>query len=124
MRLPSILAFVSAALAVSAMPSRFLVQQEGVDTLDQYSTLPEAGAVVSTPIAFSDEEDSEFFVYLDENGDMHESMFDDWKNLVVNSHNKFRAQYGAPNLAWSDALYPGTQQWAQQCNFQHRLVFK
>ena len=89
MHLPTILTFVSFAVAVSAMPSG-----------------------------------GESSANLIERRDVHEDVSDDWKNQVVNSHNKFRAQYGAPNLAWSDALYPGTQQWAQQCKFQHRLVSK
>ncbi len=121
----SILAVVSAALAVSAMPSVFLVQEQyDAVSLDQpnLSTLPESGEIVSTPVSFiPDDTTGDYFTYrLDEDGDMTEEMFDDWKNLVVNSHNKFRAKYGAPNLSWSDALYPGTQQWAQQCKFQHR----
>ncbi|KAI0804781.1 PR-1 protein [Irpex lacteus] len=120
----SILAVVSAALAVSAMPSVFLVQEEyDAVSLDQpnLSTLPESGEIVSTPVSFiPDDTTGDYFTYrLDEDGDMTEEMFDDWKNLVVSSHNKFRAKYGAPNLSWSDALYPGTQQWAQQCKFQH-----
>ncbi|KXN82228.1 Cell wall protein PRY3 [Leucoagaricus sp. SymC.cos] len=46
-------------------------------------------------------------------------MVADWKTEVVRQHNAYRAHYGAPSLSWSDALYPGTQQWANQCKFQH-----
>ncbi|KIJ49947.1 hypothetical protein M422DRAFT_65847 [Sphaerobolus stellatus SS14] len=46
-------------------------------------------------------------------------MFADWKTDVVKGHNAYRAHYSAPALTWSDALYPGTQQWANQCKFQH-----
>ncbi|KAI0086018.1 CAP domain-containing protein [Irpex rosettiformis] len=118
MQWSSILTVVSAALAASAMPSSFLVQEKG-DALHRETVLSQFGEIVSTPVASSDEGDGEFFVYLDEDSGVDESMFDDWKNLVVNSHNKFRSKYGAPNLSWSDALYPGTQQWAKQCKFQH-----
>ncbi|KAF9125933.1 hypothetical protein BG015_004802 [Linnemannia schmuckeri] len=43
----------------------------------------------------------------------------DFKNEVLTQHNRYRAQYGARPLTWSDALYPGTLQWASQCRFQH-----
>ncbi|MFI6960077.1 CAP family protein [Nocardia sp. NPDC050408] len=42
-----------------------------------------------------------------------------FKNEVLTAHNKVRAQYGAPPLTWSDALYPGTLQWASTYKFQH-----
>ncbi|KAI0338826.1 PR-1-like protein [Trametopsis cervina] len=48
-----------------------------------------------------------------------ESSLDDFQTQVVNTHNQYRSQYGAPNLSWSDSLYPATLQWAQQCNFKH-----
>ena len=44
----------------------------------------------------------------------------DWKSDVINAHNTARAHYGAGKVTWSDALYPGTLQWAKQCKFQHR----
>jgi len=118
MRFNSILAIIPAALAVSAIPSSLLVQQDEL-SLDQFVGLPESGRIVSTPLAFNSDDDDSFVFYLDDNDEIDESLFDDWKNQVVNSHNKFRARYGAPNLSWSDALYPGTLQWAQQCKFQH-----
>lgn len=120
MRITSLLAVVSAALTVSAIRLPFgdnYAQQETF-TAAETSTLPESGSLVSTPLAFNAEGEDDFFVF--EGGEMSEAMFDDWKTTVVNSHNKFRAKYGAPNLSWSDSLYGGTQQWASQCKFQHR----
>ncbi|KAJ3801946.1 CAP domain-containing protein [Lentinula aff. detonsa] len=38
---------------------------------------------------------------------------------TLNSHNIARAQYGASPLTWNSNLYPGTQQWANACVFQH-----
>ncbi|KAI0703483.1 CAP domain-containing protein [Cytidiella melzeri] len=117
MRFTSILAIVSTVVVVSAVPSSLFVQDEGL-ALEYFNNLPESGKIVSTPI-FNGEDEDAFTFYLDGDDEMNEAMFDDWKNLVVNSHNKFRSHYGAPNLSWSDALYPGTLQWAQQCKFQH-----
>ncbi|TFK45005.1 CAP domain-containing protein [Crucibulum laeve] len=34
-------------------------------------------------------------------------------------HNRYRAQYGAEPLTWSDDLYPATLEWANTCKFQH-----
>lgn len=118
MRASILLATVTMALTAAAMPSNLVVQQEGFVS-EAFVTLPESGQVVSTPLAF-DAEEEEFEFFFAEDGQMDESMFEDWKALVVNSHNRFRSRYGAPNLAWSDALYPGTVQWAEQCKFQHR----
>ncbi|KAG0212239.1 hypothetical protein BGX33_003756 [Mortierella sp. NVP41] len=42
-----------------------------------------------------------------------------FKDDVLAQHNKYRAQYGARPLTWSDSLYPATYQWASQCKFQH-----
>ncbi|KAF9131052.1 hypothetical protein BG015_003919, partial [Linnemannia schmuckeri] len=36
-----------------------------------------------------------------------------FKNDVLTQHNRYRAQYGARPLTWSDALYPATLQWAK-----------
>lgn len=43
-----------------------------------------------------------------------------WVSQVLDAHNAARAQYGAGALTWSDALEPGTQQWAEGCQFNHR----
>ncbi|KAF8888247.1 CAP domain-containing protein [Infundibulicybe gibba] len=45
--------------------------------------------------------------------------FDTWKLRTVMQHNYYRTRYGANQLVWSDALYPATQQWANQCQFRH-----
>lgn len=111
---------VSMALTAAAMPSSFIIQQQDL-VAEPLATLPESGRIVSTPLAF-EAADDEFTFYVDFSGEMDGTMLDDWKNLVVNSHNKFRSHYGAQNVAWSDALYPGTLQWAQQCKFQHRSL--
>ncbi|WP_280272963.1 CAP family protein [Nocardia wallacei] len=42
-----------------------------------------------------------------------------FKHEVLVQHNKYRAQYGARPLTWSDALYPAALEWAGQCKFQH-----
>jgi len=48
-----------------------------------------------------------------------EAMILDWKSDVINTHNNARAHYGAGKVTWSDALYPGTLEWAKQCQFKH-----
>lgn len=114
MRFSTLLATISLALASTALPSSLFVQ-------DEYSItpMPEAGELLSVPLAFGEDE---FAVYetLADGGNVDAAIFDDWKNQVVNQHNAYRRKYGAPNLSWSDALYSGTQQWASQCKFQHR----
>jgi hypothetical protein len=57
-------------------------------------------------------------VFYDESDD--EPMTLDWKSDVINTHNNARAHYGAGKVTWSDALYPDTLKWAQQCQFKHR----
>ena len=37
----------------------------------------------------------------------------------LDTHNSFRAQYGASPLVWNDALATKAQQWASRCEFQH-----
>lgn len=44
---------------------------------------------------------------------------DPWSDAVLTEHASARAQYGAGPLAWSQTLYPGTVEWAQQCRFAH-----
>nr|QVT77591.1 pathogenesis-related protein 1 [Moniliophthora perniciosa] len=44
---------------------------------------------------------------------------DGWKNAVLEQHNVNRAYYGAMPLTWSDELYPGTEEWACNCQFEH-----
>nr|QVT77594.1 pathogenesis-related protein 1 [Moniliophthora roreri] len=44
---------------------------------------------------------------------------DEWKNTVLEQHNVNRAHYGAKPLTWSDELYPGTEEWACNCQFEH-----
>ncbi|PFH52217.1 hypothetical protein AMATHDRAFT_57585 [Amanita thiersii Skay4041] len=44
---------------------------------------------------------------------------DAWMDQVVQGHNTQRALYGAPALTWNANLYQGTQDWANQCRFQH-----
>ena len=55
-------------------------------------------------------------------GDETFNLTDAWTNQVVSVHNSYRAQYRAPAVTWSNDLYPGTLQWAQQCQFHHRYV--
>ncbi|TFK45000.1 CAP domain-containing protein [Crucibulum laeve] len=38
---------------------------------------------------------------------------------VLRQHNRYRAQYGAEPLTWSDDLYPATLEWANMCKFRH-----
>jgi hypothetical protein len=121
MRFNPFLALVSVAVTVSALPSNLLVQQEAFP-LDRWHTIAESGDTVPTPFPISYDDEGNVIIHLEEQNMIDEAMFDDWKNLVVSSHNKFRTRYGAPNLSWSDALYPDTLKWAQQCKFQHRLV--
>ena len=115
MRFTTLLTTISLALASTALPSSLFVQDEHSIA----STIPEAGELLSVPLAFGDDE---FAVYeaLGDGGNVDAAIFDDWKNQVVNQHNAYRRKYGAPNLSWSDALHSGTQQWASQCKFQHR----
>lgn len=42
-----------------------------------------------------------------------------FKNDVLTQHNKYRAQYGARPLTWSDALAVDAQKWAEGCKFEH-----
>jgi len=37
----------------------------------------------------------------------------------LDTHNSFRAQYGASPLVWNDALATKAQQWASHCEFKH-----
>lgn len=112
----SLLAAVSLALLTHALPRDVTDSFDYELTLAEPSMLPESGEIVFEPLSFSIQE---FGVGVDME-DMDAAIFDDWKSEVVKQHNAYRAQYGAPPLTWSDALYPGTLQWAQQCKFQHR----
>ncbi|KAH9485643.1 hypothetical protein JR316_0002553 [Psilocybe cubensis] len=40
--------------------------------------------------------------------DLNNTMVDAWTNEVVNTHNKYRAQYRAPPVTWSNDLYAGS----------------
>lgn len=51
-----------------------------------------------------------------------DKLVDAVSDLALAKHNTARANYGARPLQWSSALYPSTQQYAQQCNFAHRSV--
>ena len=100
-----------------------------LETPADFSYLPEPDQLVFPPTYFkvgSDGvEDLEELIYWDEELllPLDDSMyFEDWKTEVVKQHNAYRARYGAPPLTWSGALYPATQQWANQCKFQHRCV--
>ena len=81
--------------------------------------LPESGQIVSTPLAFDEDDDEDDDEECGSSDDSIAS-FEDWKALVVREHNQYRARYGAGPVTWSDALYSGTNQWAQQCQFEHR----
>ncbi|ESK80893.1 PR-1protein [Moniliophthora roreri MCA 2997] len=48
---------------------------------------------------------------------------DEWKNTVLEQYNVNRAHYGAMPLTWSDELYPGTEEWACNCEFEHLVKF-
>jgi len=120
------LLIATAALAASGrafvLPD-FFEYTNGVDELDlslidsdpsfDHGSLgiPESGRMVSTPL--------EFYADLDSFDLSDPSAFADWKTTVVSEHNRYRARYGAGPVTWSDALYPGTNQWATQCKFQH-----
>lgn len=43
-----------------------------------------------------------------------------WPNQVVNQHNQYRAQYGAPPVTWSKPRYSSALAHAKKCNFEHR----
>ena len=83
-------------------------------------TLPESGQIVFTPLEFGD--DGSFDYESFEGDNVSSAIIEDWKALVVRTHNEYRRKYGAGPVSWSDALYPGTAQWAGQCKFQHRYV--
>ncbi|KAF4604326.1 hypothetical protein EYR40_001505 [Pleurotus pulmonarius] len=113
MRWSSALSYtLTLALMVKSLPSGTNQEVFLVDDFDP--SLPEAGEIVFEPLHF----DADGFD-ISEDGDMDAAILADWKTEVVKQHNAYRAQYGAPALTWSDALYPGTQQWANQCKFQH-----
>ncbi len=86
------------------------------------SNLPESGQLVFTPqdnTPLDAVVGSDWDIFDMELDTATEAMVADWKTEVVRQHNAYRAHYGASALSWSDALYPGTQQWANQCKFQH-----
>jgi hypothetical protein len=129
MHLRSILLAITALAALGravVLPDFFEYANEDddLDLIDpSYSTsydafdggsfdMPESGQIVSTPLEFYD--GLEMFDLEDP------TAFADWKAVVVGEHNRYRARYGAGPVTWSDALYPGTNQWARQCKFQHR----
>lgn len=108
----ALLSTLTLALTAKSLPSSGINQE--VFMVDDFDpSLPEAGEIVFEPMHF----DAEGFDISE--GEMDAAIFADWKTEVVKQHNAYRAQYGAPALTWSDALYPGTQQWANQCKFQH-----
>ncbi|TFK32603.1 PR-1 protein [Crucibulum laeve] len=113
----SLLSTIVLAAFVAALPHGFQdADAEYEDSsLTGFSALPEAGQVVFAPIEFSD--DLLDFDLSDDSVDS--AMVDDWKTEVVKQHNAYRAHYGASALTWSDQLYAGTKQWADQCKFQH-----
>ena len=114
------LALGLAALS-SALPhyeEDFAVDEFGTP---DYNSLPEAGQLVFTPLEFGDSE-LEVPEFEFENITESSANFEDWKAYVVRTHNEYRRKYGAAPLAWSDALYPGTVQWARGCKFQHRYL--
>jgi hypothetical protein len=43
-------------------------------------------------------------------------------DAYTQAHNSFRAQHGAPPLAWSPALAAKAQNWANRCVFEHGSV--
>ncbi|KAF9530107.1 CAP domain-containing protein [Crepidotus variabilis] len=98
---------------------------DNVDGLTLFSdqSLPESGQVVSTPLQFGNDGEEIFAIDvdgLDGDGDnVGAAIFEEWKATVVRTHNEYRKHYGAPPVTWSDALYPGTNQWASQCKFEH-----
>lgn len=115
--------FFAAFLAVcaGALPALSSDDLIVVDPDIDFSVLPESGQVVftpqdNTPSVISADDLDIFAVNINS---ATEAMVADWKTEVVRQHNAYRAHYGAPPLTWSDALYPGTQQWANQCKFQH-----
>ncbi|KAF8893866.1 CAP domain-containing protein [Infundibulicybe gibba] len=76
------------------------------DTTRDMISLPESGQIVFGALQQWDTDTVAFDV-----GDGADvATLDDWKN---------ESPLWAAPLTWSDALYPGTQQWAQQCKFQH-----
>lgn len=101
------------ALAVLASASTLPRDWEVLD-VDTESYLPESGQIAYAPLSF----DGEYEFDMGEDA-VDDAILEDWKTSVVRQHNTYRAQYGAPPLTWSDALYPGTSQWASQCKFQH-----
>ncbi|KAJ8508166.1 hypothetical protein ONZ45_g9520 [Pleurotus djamor] len=113
----SLSSIIALAVAVHGLPSRLDDDStSSVLVFDEYS-LPEGGQIVFEPMHL---EADGFDVSDLEGGHVDEAIFADWKVEVVKQHNAYRAKYGAPAVTWSDALYPGTQQWANQCKFEHR----
>ncbi|KAF8650036.1 hypothetical protein AX16_005453 [Volvariella volvacea WC 439] len=113
---------LSLALTALALPAPEPCNNNEVVALsDDFSSLPESGQLVFPPTHFGDDAgDYKEFIFEDEGLSLDDSAyFADWKTEVVNQHNSYRARYGAPPVTWSDALYPATQQWADQCRFQH-----
>ncbi|KAL0947685.1 hypothetical protein HGRIS_013773 [Hohenbuehelia grisea] len=110
---------VSLALFSGAtrLPQTYSSFSEGAyeyDTLELPAReLPESGQIVFAPMEVNGDE------YLGGDESVNAALFEEWKNQVVREHNAYRSHYGAASLTWSDALYPGTLQWAQQCKFQH-----
>src|ERR1700730_12626389 len=90
----------------------FSMDDDDVVSLPEMPTphLPDSGEIVGFPLAF----DGGDFKNLE---DTSSAAFADWKTQVVQLHNQYRAHYGAGPVTWSDALYPGTNQWANQCKF-------
>ncbi|KAL0577677.1 hypothetical protein V5O48_004325 [Marasmius crinis-equi] len=115
----SVLTAVTFALLVPALNlPQWTVSSESTDLdVDYNPELPASGQIVDIPISLGDDEEFEFVVDVD--GDMDSAVFEDWKQSVVRQHNEYRSRYGAPGLTWSDALYPDTLKYAQQCKFQH-----
>jgi uncharacterized protein YkwD len=106
----------SLVLFASALPLVINTDAREEFPYDDSSITKEASnsiRIVSTPLSFDS---------IVEFDDTEDAILADWKAGTVDQHNTYRAQYGAPPLSWSDALYPGTLQWARQCKFEHRYV--
>ena len=111
----SLLTIVTLALLATATPTiHQWVAPQTEELSDVIGELPTSGRIIYTA-----EEMMEDFV-LEVASDDDVAILDDWKNEVVKQHNENRQHYGAGPLTWSDALYPGTLQWANNCKFQHR----
>lgn len=111
MQLTSSVVALSLAFSAWALPT---FEVNWSDDVMSYSTLPESGQITFTPLEIN----AEGFEAFDEQTD--NAILEDWKTSVVQQHNAYRAHYGAGPLTWSEPLYGGTLQWAQQCKFQHR----